>query len=100
MRFDTPIYFQKIINGTYDEDTGNYNSDTVTETKKYASVTNSGTDTLNLIYGELKQGSLTIRIQNHYDEPFDRIRINEKIYKVDMARRLLSKHIFIVSEVQ
>lgn len=100
MRFDTPIYFQLKKSGAYNPNTGDYEPDSFVETEKLASVTNSGTATLTLVYGELRQGSLTIRLQNHYNEPFDRIRIGEKLYRVDMARKLETKHSFVVSEVQ
>ncbi len=99
MRFNTPIYFQLTKPGEYDPNTGNYEDDSFVETLRFASVTNSGIETLNLLYGELKQGTLTIRLQNHYEEPFDRIRIGDKVYRVDMSRKLNTKHSFIVSEV-
>ena len=51
------------------------------------------------MYGELKQGSLTVHIQNHYTDPFDRIRIGEKHYRVDLRRRLRVKESFVLSEV-
>ena len=100
MRFDTPIYFQKITKGEYDASTGNYSNDIVEETLRYADVTDTGTQSLMLIYGTIKQGSLTVRLQNHYNEPFDRLRIGDVIYKVDSSRKLRMKHILIVSEVQ
>lgn len=104
MRFDTPVYFRQTIRGEYDPDTGNYAPNAAKETKLYASVTSAGVNTHRLVYGEIKQGSLVIRLQNHYDEPFDRIRIGEgesaKFYSVDMKRPLRSKQIFVVSEVQ
>lgn len=100
MRFDTPIFFQKITSGEYDEATGNYEEDIIEETMRYASVTSSGRETLNLIYGELKQNCYTIRLQNHYTAPFNRIRIAEKVYRVDFSRTLKNKQIFVVSEVQ
>lgn len=100
MRFDTPVYFQTVETGDYDELTGNYAADVVGEVKCYASVTNSGADTLRLVYGEIKQGSLTIRLQNHFNDPFSRIRIGDKLYTVDMERRLYTKHVFVISEVQ
>ena len=78
MRYDTPIYFQRITPGEYDPDTGNYADDIVEETLRYASVMNTGEDQLKLVYDGPKQGSLTIQIQNHYPEPFDRI---EKLQK-------------------
>ena len=100
MRYDTPVYFQRIKAGECNPDTGDYEPDIPVETKCYASVTNSGIETLNLVYGELKQGSLTIRLQNHYTEPYDRIRIGDKIYRVDMSRPLRVGHTFVISEAQ
>ena len=100
MRYDTPIYFQKITPGKYDPDTGNYGDDTVEETLRYASVMNTGEEKLRLVYDGPKQGSLTVQIQNHYEEPFDRIRVGDKLYTVDYARRLRTKQVFVVSEVQ
>ena len=100
MRYDTPIYFQRITPGEYDPDTGNYTDDTVDETLRYASVMNTGEDTLRLVYDGPKQGSLTIQIQKHYEELFDRIRVGEKVYSVDFSRSLRTKHTFVVSEVQ
>ena len=100
MRFDTPISFQTVEKGAYNAETGDYAPDTVTEVKIYASVTDSGISTLNLIYGEIKEGCKTIRLQNIYRKPFERIRIGKKTYRVDFQRHLRCKHILVVSEVQ
>ena len=100
MRFDTPVYFQTVKKGEYEYNTGNYKPDTVEEVKKYASVTDSGTDTMQVIYGGFKQGSKTVRLLNHYNEPFNYIRIGTKKYCVDMSRKQRTKQVFIVSEVQ
>lgn len=100
MRFDTPIYFQSVIQGDYDVSTGNYKEDIITEDKKYACVTDSRTELLKLIYGEIKQGCVTVRLQNHYNKSFNRIRIGDVIYSVDYSRKLRNKHVFVASEVQ
>ena len=50
MRYDTPIYFQRVIQGEYNKATGDYDEDTVEETARYASVMNTGTDTMRLLY--------------------------------------------------
>lgn len=100
MRYDTPVFFVKETPAEYDAVTGNYVEKAPTETKVYASVTDTGAQTLNLVYGELKQGSLTIRLQYHFSTPFDRIRVGEKYYRKDMERKLRTKQIFVVSEVQ
>lgn len=60
MRYDTPVYFQEITPGEYDPETGDYREDTIQETKRLASVMNTGEETLKLLYGSIKQGSLTI----------------------------------------
>ena len=100
MRFDTPVYFQKITQGAYDEKTGDYGNDTISEEKRFASVTNTGIDTIHLVYGELKQGVVTVRLQNYYNEPFERLRIGNTVYSVDRARMLRTKQTLICSEVQ
>lgn len=100
MRYDTPVYFQQITPGEYNPNTGDYDNDTVEETLRHASVMNTGEEKLKLVYDGPKQGSLTIQLQTHYTEPFDRIRVGEKTYNVDFSRRLRIKHTFVVSEVQ
>lgn len=97
MRYDTPIYFQRMESGSYDPDTGDYGPDKIAETKKYANVTEASVDTLSLIYGELRQGSYVVRIQRQHDQPFDRIRIGRKTYQVDFSRNC---KVFVASEVQ
>lgn len=97
MRYITPVYFQKITPGKLDPVTHNYGADTVKEVKEYASITDSGKDTLRLIYGGIKQGSLTVRVQRPYKTPFDSIRIGVKTYNVDFSR---GNKVFVVSEVQ
>lgn len=100
MRFDVPVYFQTVKQGEYDASTGNYGEDIIEETKKDADVTSAGVETLNLVYGGIKQGAVVIRLQNHYNKPFDRIRIGEQVYRADFSRKLRNKHTFVASEVQ
>lgn len=100
MRYDTPVYFQKITPGEYDPNTGDYGADKIQEAEIYASVMDTRSEMLRLVYNGPMQGSLTIQLQNHYTEPFDRIRVGNKIYKVDYTRRLRVKQTFVVSEVQ
>lgn len=97
MRYDKPVFFQCVQPGEYDKYTGDYSADTVVEVLKRASVTDSGTETLRLIYGEIRQGVKVIRLQRPYKGMFNRIRIGKKIYNVDLSR---CDQIFVVSEVQ
>ena len=99
MRYDTPVYFCRQTDRSYNYGTGDYEGGTATEELRFASVENTKADTLHLIYGELRQDSVTIHLQNHYDKPFDHIRIRNKKYKADYTRRLRFKQAIVVSEV-
>ena len=100
MRYDKPIYFQRFVQGSYNENTGNYEDDSIVEEIAMASIMDTKTQTMMQVYGQIKQGSLTCHIQNIYQESFDYIRIGAKRYKVDYSRRLRTKESFILSEVQ
>lgn len=101
MRYDTEIIFRKTIPGAYDRSTGNYGADTFEDETAWASVMDTRAETLQLVYGKIIQGSLTVHIQNRHDEPFDEILIGGKPYRVDYSRVLRGiRQVFIVSEVQ
>ena len=99
MRFDTPVYFQRITAGEYDPNTGDYGADQVQETRRYASVTDTGAEMLRLVYGELRQKSKTVRLPSPCSKPFDRLRIGDVCYAVDLVRTLRRRQVLIVSEV-
>lgn len=100
MRYDVPVFFQKLTQGEYDSATGNYEDDTVDEEMRRAAVIDTGANTMKIVYGDVKEGSLTIQLQNHYNKPFDQIRIEKTVYKVDFSRKLRRKQTFVVSEVK
>ena len=100
MRYDEEVYFQKVTSGAYNYESGNYDADTVTEFERAASVSNTTVETMRLVYGEIRQGSKTIQLQNLVIEPFDRVRIGEKIYTVDHRKQHRLKETIVLSEVQ
>lgn len=100
MRFDTKIYFVQETAGTYDAETGDYGESSTQRTPQLANVTDASTDTMQLVYGHIKQGALVIRIQGEAPSPFDYIEIGGKPYRVDASRRLRRLTTFTVSEVQ
>ena len=100
MRFDTPVYFQRVQSGEYEGSTGDYGEESIEEEMRYANVTDAGADTLNLVYGEIQQGCKVVRLQRFYGKAFNRLRIGGKLYCVDLSRELRNKQVFIVSEVQ
>ena len=65
----------------------------------YADVTDTSTDTKQILYGDIKRNSKVIRLQQHYMKTYNRIRIDEKQYIVDFERKLRTKQILVVSEV-
>jgi len=100
MRYDKSIYFRKNGTETYNPTTGNYDCGEPLDMECMASVMDTKEETMHLIYGQIKQGSLTVQLQNHYNDSFDLIRIGEKLYSVDYKRNLRVKQIFLISEVQ
>ena len=99
MRYDKEVFFERITPGTYDESTGDYGEDSVVSERRLASVYDTRQETMQIVYGGVKRGTLTVHLQNHYDKTFDRIRIGNTAYQVDYRRRLRVKESFVVSEV-
>ena len=97
MRYDTPVFFQTAQPGEYNPDTHNYGDDKITEVKKYADVIDTSTEQLQIVYGTIKQGSVTIHLQRPHTAAFDYIRIGGKRYRVDVEKR---RRCFMASEVQ
>lgn len=100
MRYDTPIYFEKLSPGVYDETVGDYGDPVVVSTKRLASVVNTSEKQMRLIYGGIREGSKTISLLNAYGEVFDRIRVGSKLYMVDRRISLRTKQAFVCSEIQ
>ena len=96
MRFDKAIYFQK-TSETYDETTGDYIENEPFEELRYADITDAGVNTLQIIYGSIKEAGVVIRLQQPYSKPFDYIRIENKRFKVGFSR---SNKVFVAREVQ
>ena len=102
MRYDTAIYLVSKGNMTYNPTTGDYTREEPASEMVMASVMDTTEKTLMLVYGEIRQGSLTIQLQNHYNGKPDYIVIGEKRYAIDYMRRpkLGQRQIYVVTEVQ
>ena len=99
MRFATQVYFYT-ENTNYNAQTGDYDRLEVSEVPRRASVNQTETAMIRMVYDSIPQESLTVRLQNKYEKPFDYIRIGEKLYKVDKKIDLYTKQALIISEVQ
>lgn len=98
MRFDTKAFFLKETERTYDPESGNYTDNEITKDLVYCSKSPTNEKKMMIVYGKLKEDSLTIVLQNHYKKDFDYIEIDNKKYIVDSSKKLRNKHIFVISE--
>lgn len=109
MRCDTQIFFvtdgERVL--VTDREGGNYGGYTdgePVEAGRFADVTDTQTSTQQLVYGKLHEASRTVRLNGHYLEPFDHIRIVDrntgasKLYDVDASRHLRHRSVFICHE--
>ena len=99
MRYDKQIFFvkegarERLPNGQWIE------TEPV-KTEAWANVSDTGTQRMTLVYGAYKQGAKTVRIRNHYEEPFDYIEIEDGKYRMDTSLKFRHDMSFDVSEVQ
>lgn len=109
MRCDTQIYFvtdgkQELVTDPANEDYGGYTTGQPSEIGRMADVTDTQTSTQQLVYGKLCEGSVTVRLNGHHLEPFDHIRIVDRItgtsrlFDVDAFRHLRQRSVFICHE--
>ena len=98
MRYDTRIYFVKEGEEVYDYDTGDYITTEPIKHEAWANVSDTGTERMQLIYGALKQGAITVRIRGKYEKEFDYILVDDKKYNVDAFRTFRNDQAFNLSE--
>lgn len=98
MRYDKKVVFQ-YVDDVY-QPNGDYTKDIVEEVTDYASIVNTDFDTMRLVYGEIKQGSITLHLLNKIAFVFNRIVIDGKTYSVDQVINQRTKQAYILSEVQ
>ena len=98
MRFDTPITFIK-YSESYNATTGDYTTTISSQSVRYASVSNTTERMMTLVYGGVRQDSITARIQNHFTGDFDEIMSGGKAYRVDYRNPKRVKDVFVLSRV-
>ena len=98
MRYDKRIYFVKEGEEVYDYDTGDYVTTEPIKHEAWANVSDTGTERMQLIYGALKKGAITVRIREKYEKEFDYILVDDKKYNVDAFRTFRNDQAFNLSE--
>ena len=97
MRYDKKIIFQ-LVTEVY-KDNGDYSPNVESEHTEYGSIVATDIDTMRLVYGEIREGSLTFSLQNKVDYVYNRLLIDGKQYSVDAHIKQRVKEAFVVSEV-
>lgn len=98
MRFDTPVKFVKYAD-VYDASTGNYTTSVLSEAVRYASVDATTEQMMTLVYGGVRQDSITARLQNHFTGEYDEIIVGGKAYRVDYRSPKRVKDVFVLSRI-
>ncbi|GAB2022421.1 hypothetical protein RyT2_14950 [Pseudolactococcus yaeyamensis] len=83
MRYDKPFYFVRHIGKTYDADLGEWVQGTSERIKKFANITPMGAERQRVIFGDVSNERLVVRLQRIYLKPYDLLEINGKIYQGD-----------------
>lgn len=100
MRYDKEVYFVKEGKKVFDQSTGDYITSEPKKTKKYAALSALLSLKPTIKHGRLNEDKFILRLQNHYNEPFNYIEIDGIKYDVDHSRKLRVKRNFIISERQ
>lgn len=88
MRFDQKIKLVKEGTPIYNPQTGNYDSTEGTEQKLWVNVSDMTEERMSFLFGGLKQGAYTIRLQGQVLRKFDYVEMNGKKYNVNQQRVL------------
>lgn len=98
MRYDKKIDFLH-VDKVYQAN-GDYVDEVIESTTAYGSVVNTDFDTMRLVYGEIRQGSITLHLQNKVGFIFNRVVIDGKTYAVDQCINQRVKQAYILSQCQ
>lgn len=98
MRYDKLVKFQ-MVNSVY-TDKGDYEEQITSEYTEYASIVDTDFQTMAIVYGGIKQGSITLHLLNKVKYNFNRIVYEDKVYMVDQVINQRTKQAYILSQWQ
>lgn len=110
MRCDTKIAFvtdgaKTLVTDPTSNSYGEYVAGNEKTVERWADVTDTQAKTQQFLYGAIREGSKTIRLNEAYTAAFDHIRVTDRVtgtktlYDVDAKRILRHKTTFICHEV-
>ncbi|CEN29141.1 hypothetical protein [Pseudolactococcus piscium] len=83
MRYDKPIYFVSNVGKHYDVELGEWVQGQTSRIKKFANITAMSENRQQVIFGDVSNKRLIVRLQRVYREPYDLLEIDGKSYQVD-----------------
>lgn len=98
MRYDKLVKFQ-MVDSVY-TDKGDYEEQVLNEYTEYASIVDTDFQTMAIVYGGIKQGSITLHLLNKVKYDFNRIVYEGKVYTVDQVINQRTKQAYILSQWQ
>lgn len=99
MRATTKVYFITEGEEEYDPLTGDYTVKGSDRTLRRANVSDTGEQRMGFLYGSLKQGAKTVRLNREYNKPFDYIEIEGELYKDVLNKKSKRRIVFEVVSV-
>lgn len=98
MRYDKLVKFQ-MVDSVY-TNKGDYEEQIINEYTEYASIVDTDFQTMAIVYGGIKQGSITLHLLNKVKYDFNRIVYEDKVYTVDQVINQRTKQAYILSQWQ
>lgn len=83
MRYDKPFYFVSNVDKHYDAELGEWVKGQTSRVKKYGNITAMSENRQQVIFGDVSNKRLIVRLQRVYREPYDLLEIDGKSYQVD-----------------
>jgi hypothetical protein len=102
MRYDRKVWFVNESESVYDEATGDYTDPVVERIFRLANITTTGEQSMVMLYGKIRQGAYTVRVQNGLEAPYQHIEVDSigNKYLVDSKKQLRNDLVLKVSESQ
>lgn len=95
MRYENKIYFIK-EESIYNRDSGRYITKEIPIAERWADVTDTGTEAMNLLYGRILQGAKTVRIKTKVLDEFNYIIIDKQRYLVETIKTFRQEQVMYV----
>lgn len=97
MRHDRTVTFvREIAGGGYNEATGDFDEPEIMEYERNAHVSDTGTERMMILYGEIKSRAKTVRLRHRFEVPFDYVLIDGVQYHSPRGKQFRHKSVFEV----